>query len=54
MSKAPDVTDPDDIRGLPDDPRVDRFKNNPVLVVIDATERASLYHLTAHEQEGKG
>jgi hypothetical protein len=23
-------------------------------IVLDATERASLYHLTAHEQESKG
>jgi hypothetical protein len=37
MSKAPDVTDPDDIRGLPDDPQVDQFKNDPVLVVMHWT-----------------
>jgi hypothetical protein len=34
MSKAPDVTDPNDIRSVPDDPRVARFEDDPVVVVM--------------------
>jgi hypothetical protein len=38
MSRAPDITLPDDIRSEPNDPRVDSFHNDPVLVVMQWTD----------------
>jgi hypothetical protein len=37
MSQAPDVTDPTCIHSIPNDPRVDRFKNDPAVVVMHWT-----------------
>jgi hypothetical protein len=38
MSRAPDITLPDDIRSEPTDPRVKSFHDDPVLIVMQWTD----------------